>query len=255
MLSSVWRNETTFPGEVRQGDKGFTVIQVQGWLNLRGLGVVVDGDFGPATHLALRKAGVMYTDRVDRVVWDTLVQPLAYARSFKPQLTEFGEVAIAYASECLVHRAREAGGDNKGPWVREFCRGHEVAWCQGFASTMHLWAAHHLGLERTPLDLVLDGTFCLYVPRMVDEAKAKRLFQIGSHPDPIPVGSMFFLRGGSHGYSHVGLVVKDHGDTVETIEGNTNDDGSANGYEVAHRIRRRSSCDYGLVHHVLATVA
>jgi len=58
---------------------------------------------------------------------------------------------------------------------------------------------------------------------------------------------MFFLRGGPHSYSHVGIVVRRQGDVIETIEGNTNDDGSPNGYEVARRIRHVSSCDYGVL--------
>jgi hypothetical protein len=95
---------------------------------------------------------------------------------------------------------------------------------------------------------VLDAIWCLYVPRMVTEARVRGRFVRGDdgRADPSP-GSMFFLRGGAHGYSHVGIVVRRQGDVIETIEGNTSDDGSPNGYEVARRFRRVSSCDYGVL--------
>ena len=57
---------------------------------------------------------------------------------------------------------------------------------------------------------------------------------------------MFFLRGGPYGYLHVGIVEQAHSDgTMTTIEGNTNHDGSANGYEVCRRVRRIETCDFG----------
>jgi len=58
---------------------------------------------------------------------------------------------------------------------------------------------------------------------------------------------MFFLRGGAYGNTPCRPGRRDpyrrHHDTVE---GNTNDDDSANGYEVARRVRRIASSDFGL---------
>ena len=57
--------------------------------------------------------------------------------------------------------------------------------------------------------------------------------------DPQP-GDVFIMEF-SHGLGHTGLVELVDGDHIHTIEGNTNDDGSREGYEVARRIRKKQS--------------
>lgn len=230
---------------LRQGARGIAVQRVQEWLGLHGFGVAIDGDFGPATARAM--AAFETRPDVDLAGWNALTHDLATASYAAP--AAFGFTVRAIAQGHLHARAREIGGDNRGPWVRHYCRGQSVAWCQGFASTMWADAAHLLG-QASPLDLDLDGIWCLFVPRMVQEAKAKGLFMPGGICDPalISPGSMFFLRGGAYGYLHVGLVEAVHADrTMTTLEGNTNEDGSANGYEVARRTRTISSCDYAVL--------
>lgn len=222
---------------IQRGNVGMPVRRLQEWLGLRGAGTGIDGDFGPATEAAT----IQLTGRkaIEPDQWQQVCSPLIMAKSAVGS-GSFGERVVQIAKAHLERSPREVGGDNKGPWVRYYCRGYEVAWCQGFASSMWLQAGD------APLDLVLDGIWCLYVPRMVNEAKAKGRFQSANSAIKIPPGSMFFLRGGAVGYSHVGIVTQDNGETIETTEGNTNDDGSANGYEVCRRVRRRSSCDFGL---------
>lgn len=226
---------------LRIGSTGAYVRRLQEWLGLTGTGVGIDEDFGPATEAAV-KARFSANGAVSPAMWPLVCAPLERATATKGS-GPFGNAVVEVASAHLAQQPREAGGDNKGPWVRHYCRGYEVAWCQGFASSMWLQAS----TGETPLDLVLDGIWCLYVPRMVTEAKAKEKFISGDNGRNVPAGSMFFVRGGSAGYVHVGIVTRDHGDTFETIEGNTNHEGGANGYEVCRRIRRRSSCDFGSV--------
>lgn len=57
--------------------------------------------------------------------------------------------------------------------------------------------------------------------------------------DPEP-GDVFIMSFGK-GLGHTGFVESVYGDTVYTIEGNTNDDGSREGIEVARRQRKRSA--------------
>lgn len=240
-----YRTELDFPlAPMKIGAKGRDVRRIQEWLCLHGAGVLIDGDFGPATERAVREFAPASQGVVDRVTWQALTLPLQQVTTMSVP-AGFGNAVVALGRGWLDAKAREVGGDNRGPWVRQACRGFEVAWCQGFASTLYAGAARALGQE-SPMDLVLDGIWCLFVPRMVTEARAKGLFRSGASNPDLPPGSMFFLRGGQYGYSHVGIVVRQQGDTIETIEGNTNDDGSANGYEVARRFRRRQSCDYGV---------
>lgn len=239
------------------GERGMGVRRVQEWLGLHAIaGVAIDGEYGPATARAVssfqRGHGLEQTGSVDKATWEALVRPLVMeplSKDWGDKTQSFGEAAVDIASTWLgEEHPREIGGDNKGPWVRHFCRGPEVAWCQGFASTVWAEAARHVGVE-PPLELVLDGIWCLFVPRMVQEAKAKGLFASGTTNGVRPTpGSMFFLRGGPYGYLHVGIVEAAHDDgTMTTIEGNTNDDGSANGYEVARRVRRISGCDFAIL--------
>lgn len=238
------------PLNARLGARGLQAIRVQEWLALGGLGVAIDGDFGPATSRAVQdfqgRFRLPVTGVVDGATWARLAGDLIHATPAVAGLG-FGAAAVAIAAAHLRRRAREVGADNSGPWVRHYCRGQSVAWCQGFASTIWADAARALSIE-PPLALELDGIWCLFVPRMVQEARrAKRYVDGREGVRPTP-GSMFFLRGGAYGYSHVGLVEAAHDDgTMSTIEGNTNDDGSANGYEVARRIRRVISSDFAVL--------
>lgn len=51
-----------------------------------------------------------------------------------------------------------------------------------------------------------------------------------------------FIQDHGHGLGHTGFVESVIGDTIHTIEGNTNDTGSREGYEVCRRIRDIKSC-------------
>lgn len=243
---------------LQYGSTDYGVSRVQEWLTLHGFATAIDGDFGPATRAAVtafqRSKGVLQDDNagvVDTATWGALVAPLVNANALQPMATTFGDTVVRLARAHLREKAREVGGDNRGTWVRHYCRGHSVAWCQGFASTIWLDAARMRGMGDTPFRLDENGYVSLYVPWVAESARRAGKFVSGSSPElSIPTGSMFFVpgrRSDGHSYLHVGIVVADEGDTIATIEGNTNTNGSSNGYEVAARYRRKSSCDYGLI--------
>lgn len=54
-------------------------------------------------------------------------------------------------------------------------------------------------------------------------------------------GDIFIMDHG-HGLGHTGFVESIEGDVIHTIEGNTNDTGSREGYEVCRRIRKTNTC-------------
>jgi len=228
------------------------VRRVQEWVTLHGFATGVDGEFGPATRTAVAAfqkatgAGLRGDGDVDAATWASLVAPLDVALVLPSVRDSFGDTICRFARAHLAQKAREVGGDNRGPWVRHYCRGQSVAWCQGFASTLWLDAARLLGIE-PPIRLVAEnGVMSLFVPWVVTETHRAGRFQPGDNKRPIPAGSFFFVPGGPHAYQHVGLVIADEGEAIRTIEGNTNHAGGSNGYEVAARFRRRSSCDYGV---------
>ena len=61
----------------------------------------------------------------------------------------------------------------------------------------------------------------------------------------------FFLKLATHGepfkYAHTGIVVRADNETFASIEGNTNDEGSAEGFEVCARTRSYTGMDFILI--------
>lgn len=92
----------------------------------------------------------------------------------------------------------EIGGDNKGPEVRKYTRGKEVAWCSGFVS----WVRSRAGYE---------GTYILHARSYWTSSRIRT-----TKPKP---GDVIVFRRGGHG-GHVGIVEKVQGQTITTIEGN-----------------------------------
>jgi hypothetical protein len=63
----------------------------------------------------------------------------------------------------------------------------------------------------------------------------------------IKPGYLFLVRKTDNNWAHIGIVEAVQGDSMLTIEGNTNDSGSAEGFEVCRRTRGIKDKDYLLV--------
>ncbi len=249
------------PLSVGSTDNG--VRRAQEWLTLHGFATGIDGEFGPATKAAVAAfqvaKGVARDDNVgiiDVETWGALISPLAGAVALSPMPDKFGDRVVRCARQYLEAKAREVGGDNRGPWVRHFGRGFDQStvsffpWCQAFANDPWFRAARELGLP-LPFPLTENNSPSYYVPWVADSARKAGKFRSGAqHRDIVPAGSMFFVpgeRGGQHSHIHVGIVMADDGTTIRTIEGNTNEAGGSNGYAVAQRYRKKAANDYGLI--------
>jgi len=57
-----------------------------------------------------------------------------------------------------------------------------------------------------------------------------------------PKAGDIFIQDHGHGLGHTGFVESVEGENIRTIEGNTNDEGVREGFEVCRRVRRISSC-------------
>lgn len=57
-----------------------------------------------------------------------------------------------------------------------------------------------------------------------------------------PVAGDVFIMDFGKGLGHTGFVESVNGEFINTIEGNTNDEGSREGYEVCRRARKISAC-------------
>jgi hypothetical protein len=245
-------DELIFNGQCKKGDTGPRVKVIQEWLGLHGFNVVIDGVYGPATELAVKDFqktnNLVPTGLVDSDLYAKLVYPMVDAITpiIPPKNAKLGDMMIAYAKQHLRAGACEVGGQNRGPWVRLYMDGKEGAdwpWCAGFVSFILKQACDALN---RPLPFATSPS--CYIMAM--NAKDKKMYRHGSELGAMRgenlTGAIFFVRSGNQ-WSHTGIVIEAKYDAFYTVEGNTNDDGSAEGYEVCKRIRNYDGKDFILL--------
>jgi hypothetical protein len=248
---------------LRRGRRGDVVRLVQEWLCLNDFGVMIDGRFGWATEQAVKdfqgSTGVLpVTGEVDPQTYAMLIRPMTEAlRTIEPPAgTTVGQLVAAYALQHLRAHAREAGGQNRGPWVRLYLHGEQRPrqaalpqgsgpWCAGFVSTMVAQAMATLGAE-PPLEF---HTNCNH---LAQDAIARKRFVTGERAAAdlgrVPTGSLLLLRRGGRRdeWHHTGVVTQALPKFVRTIEGNsayaTDDDPS--GHEVCRQMRSYGNLDF-----------
>ncbi|KIA86586.1 CHAP domain-containing protein [Flavobacterium sp. AED] len=117
-------------------------------------------------------------------------------------------------------------GSNAGPAVEKYLKsvglGKGYSWCMAFI----YWCTKEASIEVGVLNPLskTGGVLDMY-------AKEKDLRVTTPQP-----GDIFIMDHGK-GTGHTGIVEKLVGTTLHTIEGNTNDEGSREGYEVCRRKR------------------
>jgi hypothetical protein len=237
--------------DYKKGMKGKKVRLIQEWLCLHGHHIVIDGDFGDATVAAVRQFQKEKRVEVDGVVGDKtfekLVLPMTKAlEEISPGKKGLGQMVVAYAEKHLEQNPREVGGQNKGPWVRLYMQGNEGSewsWCAGFVSFIIKQACK--GVSVSP---PIQTSFSC--DSLAAGAKERGLFLKESdamQKNAIAPGSLFLVRRTSTDWVHTGIVLSAEDNIFNTIEGNTNDDGDREGYEVCRRIRNYESKDFILL--------
>ncbi|MEP6491870.1 MAG: peptidoglycan-binding domain-containing protein [bacterium] len=247
-FSPVVLKEAKLTAPLAVGASGAAVRRVQEWLTLGRLGVVIDGVFGPATDTAIRtvqqQKALTVNGIVDDVTYGVLTTPIAAALAPMDASDSFGSDVVRVAEQHVAQHPREIGGENRGPWVRLYMNGEEGSdfpWCAGFACFAMKQAAAGRALPFTP-SLACD--------EIGKSAKERGLFREGSTISPAEIrpGSFFLVRrANAPGWHHTGIVVSADGQSITTLEGNTNDDGSREGYEAIKRVRRLAAVDYVIV--------
>ena len=109
-------------------------------------------------------------------------------------------------------------------------------WCMAFDYWCYNQASKETGI---PNILIKTGG----VMHQWNEQQPKRKISLSTvlkDSTVIKPGAVFIMDYGK-GTGHTGLVEKIVGDLVHTIEGNTNDEGSRDGYEVCRRTRKLST--------------
>ncbi|MFN0193310.1 MAG: peptidoglycan-binding domain-containing protein [Aestuariivirga sp.] len=240
------KKELDWPVPIARGQSGMKVKRVQEWLSLHGFAVLIDGDFGPATEQRVKdfqaSKGIVATGRVENRTHGALVQPLVTAIApIDPTGKTLSRLILAYSLQHVAQHPREAGGDNRGPWVRAYLNhdGPDWKWCSGFVCFALEHAARTLGVSAP----IASSPSC---DTMKANASAQDLYhREGAVPvSKILPGSFFLVRRTSTDWTHIGIVSKAEADFIRTVEGNTNNEGSVNGYEACERARNYAKKDF-----------
>lgn len=236
---------------LKRGSRGKQPRLVQEWLCLQEIHVVIDDSFGPATESGVKKFQQREGLPVDGVVgqdtFDKLIQPMKAAlEPIDPAGHSLGGMVIEYARQHLAQHPREMGGQNRGPWVRLYMGGNEGdqwPWCAGFVCCVLKQACKSL-------DVPMPFRKTYSCDTMAALAKDKEIFLAGSKSgdkSKLPPGAIFLNRRTSTDWVHTGIVIQPGKEIFHTIEGNTNDEGSREGYEVCQRIRGYKKKDFILI--------
>jgi hypothetical protein len=230
-----------------KGQSGPRVRLLQEMLCLHDLNVVVDGDFGPATERAIKKFQGERTIAVDGIVdqrtFLALILPFVRARHRLPRAATLGQMVVSYAEQHLRERPREVGGENSGPWVRLYTDGlapEGSPWCAAFVCYVLRQACETVG---SALPFGLSASCGVLAAR----AKDVHRFAAGTgaaDTAKVEPGCFFLVRNGPDRWKHIGVITRMDDEVFETIEGNTNDEGGAEGYEACRRIRGYKDKDF-----------
>ena len=142
-------------------------------------------------------------------------------------MTPLANTALQFAQSQLGVKEVPIGS-NAGPDVEKYLNrvglGKGYAWCMAFAYWCYDEASKKIAVTNT---LLKTGG-----------ALAQFNYQKQNHPERIvtvpQAGDLFVLDLG-HGEGHIGFVLEVKGTTILTIEGNSNENGSREGYEVCHK--------------------
>lgn len=246
-LADFIQHEIEFPGKIARAEKGLRAQRVQEWLVLHDVKLVIDGDFGSATDRGVRdfqtRTNLPVTGVVNEETWSVLVAPMVASLVVPANLpVAYGGAVRAFARQLLVWHPREAGGQNRGPWVRLFMDGQDGeawAWCAGFVRFVMRQAA-----EALDMDMPIEGH--VGCDQFAQQAKAANLFipEADVEAHHLAGGALFLNRKTETDWVHIGLVMSATDDVLRTLEGNTNDDGSREGYEVCLRTRGYANKDF-----------
>jgi hypothetical protein len=246
-LSSWIQKEVTLEETIGQGKRGLAARRIQEWLNLYGMGIDIDDAFGNITASKVKQFQIDHnlsaTGVVDKQTFRELVSPMLNVLRQIPITDDeatFGEVVASYARAHLAEHPMEIGGQNCGPWVRLYMEGNQGsqwAWCAGFVKFLLKQTG-----ETVEAGMPIAGSFsCDSLA-----AQGERIGHFVSETDissgrvkiqDLIPGSIFLVRRTPEDWTHTGIVTQFNEDSFDTIEGNTNDDGHREGYEVCARMR------------------
>lgn len=134
-------------------------------------------------------------------------------------------------------------GSNWGDDIKKYLHSVGIdfpaSWCMAFV----YWCVEQAGIR------IPDGIGGLRNPLIKTGGVMRQWNQIETHQmfQPkckfnSPIAGDIFIMDFGKGLGHTGFVEFVEGDFIHTIEGNTNDEGVREGFEVCRRVRKISSC-------------
>lgn len=229
------------------------VRKIQSWLTLfsiqnpsSGTATTIDGDFGPATERAVKNfqriKGVTQNGIVDQNMFNALCFNLKDAFEKPLTSTSLRDLVIEVAENHLSNHPFELdieGQSNSGPWVRSYMDGHDGSpwfWCMGFVQAIIDQAASAMGKNfknLMPLTYSCDtvGTTGLHKDLLTRYQKLRKDLSL------VKPGDIFLIQRSRLDWTHTGIITSVDQGVIETIEGNTNFQGSRNGVAVMKRTR------------------
>lgn len=212
---------------LKKGSKGSEVKALQSFL-----GIAADGDFGNITEQALKNWQQQNGLVADGIAGEKTLTKMGLLVDTAPVAS--GVLATETIATAVTQLGVEESprGSNAGPVVEQYLKsvglGKGNAWCMAFVYWCTQQAAAKTGIVN-PLKKTAG------VMAQWNERPALRK----SVPQ---AGDVFIIDHGA-GKGHTGFVEKILANgTFQTIEGNTNDEGSREGYEVCRRTRKTNSC-------------
>ena len=229
------------------------VMKIQSWLSLyaiqhptSGTATAIDGDFGPATEKAVKNFqthnGTSVSGIVTKDLFSKLCNNMHDAFESPLQSSNLRDLVVEVAENHLKNFPYELqinGETNCGPWVRSYMDGHDGSpwfWCMGFAQTILDQAASSLGKSFTKL-FPLTYSCDTVGMKGLEDGLLFRYQKIRQDPSLIQPGDLFLIQKSPFDWTHTGIITAIKNDVIETIEGNTNQEGSRNGIAVMKRTR------------------
>lgn len=255
MIKEYYKKELALSApKIAKGDKKKPdVYKIQSWLNLygnrnpaAGTATGIDGDFGSSTERAVmnyQKANKLpVTGVVDTNTFNSMCAPLRSAFTTVVPGTGLRQLIVNTAQHHLSNSPFELvinNAANSGPWVRAYMDGNEGEpwyWCMGFVQTIVDQAASQIGKSFKTL---MPLTYSCDTVGMhgLQKGLLTRNAAIRKNPSVVKPGDIFLVQKSANDWIHTGIVTAVHDDLFETIEGNTNTDGSHNGNGVYKRTR------------------
>ena len=117
--------------------------------------------------------------------------------------------------------------------------GADWAWCAGFVTFVMAQATESMNVA-----MPIEGSFSC--DSLAAQARTAGLFvaEREAMEKAVAPGSVFLVRRTATDWTHTGIVAQAADGTFDTIEGNTNDDGHREGFEVCSRSRGFKGKDF-----------